>query len=251
LEGTLDMENMEKLKIEYDVVFTEPDKGPMIAASMAVIEAFAADKGLEDVTAAIDAAQYSLPRGGRSGPPTPIYAEAGMFRRFIDTLDWLLERIVGLLCIVLLVCLFVEVMNRYIFFVSWPEIQFIVPFCFLLMCMLGAAIAARKGQHFEVDLLHKQFHGRAREAHHGVMMLTVIAGGLIIAWSSNAFVDLGLLKKNPATGIRLIDIYTSLLLGGGLIALFGVERLLNGQSDSHDHNAELESALHEIDEARS
>lgn len=57
LEGKLDVENMEKLRTEYDVTFTEPDRQPMIEASAAIIEAFAADEGIEDVAAAIAAAK--------------------------------------------------------------------------------------------------------------------------------------------------------------------------------------------------
>lgn len=173
-----------------------------------------------------------------------------MMRMFMDNLQWTLERIVGLLCIVLLVCLFVEVMNRYIFFVSWPEIQFIIPFCFLWMCMFASAIAVRNGQHFEVDLLQQLLPGRARELHRVAMILTVIAGGVVIAWSSIAFVELGLLKKNPATGIRMIYIYTSLLIGGALIALFGIDRLLAGADDGTGRDAGIEAALHDVEESR-
>ncbi len=56
LEGKLDAENMEKLKTEFSVVYTEPEKGPMIEASAGVIKAFAAEKGIEDLAASIAAA---------------------------------------------------------------------------------------------------------------------------------------------------------------------------------------------------
>ena len=48
---------MEKLKSEYEVVFTEPNKDRMIEASTAVVEAYAKDKGLEELAAAIAAAK--------------------------------------------------------------------------------------------------------------------------------------------------------------------------------------------------
>lgn len=56
LEGRMDEENMAKLKADYGVKFTSPDKGPMIKASSAVIKQFAKDKGLEDVAGKIAAA---------------------------------------------------------------------------------------------------------------------------------------------------------------------------------------------------
>ncbi|MEM5503086.1 TRAP transporter substrate-binding protein [Ahrensia kielensis] len=56
LEGKMDLENMKALSADYDVVFTEPDKGPMIKSSDAVIKAFAAAEGLEELAEAIAAA---------------------------------------------------------------------------------------------------------------------------------------------------------------------------------------------------
>ncbi|WP_417271666.1 TRAP transporter substrate-binding protein [Celeribacter sp.] len=56
LEGELDIKNMEALKADFGVVFTEPEKGPLIEASAAVIESFAADEGIEDLAAAIASA---------------------------------------------------------------------------------------------------------------------------------------------------------------------------------------------------
>ena len=56
LEQQLDRENMALLESSYGVVFTEPDRTAMIAASSAVIKQFAADQGLEDLAATIAAA---------------------------------------------------------------------------------------------------------------------------------------------------------------------------------------------------
>jgi tripartite ATP-independent transporter DctP family solute receptor len=56
LEGKLDMENMEKLKADYGVTYTTPEKAPLIEASQKVIDEFAKDKGLEDLAAQIKAA---------------------------------------------------------------------------------------------------------------------------------------------------------------------------------------------------
>ena len=164
-----------------------------------------------------------------------------MFRRLVDNLEFWLEKAAGTLCVALLLCLFVEVMNRYVFFVSWPEIQFAIPFCFLWMCMFGAAVAARRGRHFEVDLLQKMFRGRAREAHRVLMSLTAAAAGVLIFWSSIKFVQLGMLKKSPATGIRMIYIYSSILVGGGLIAVMAVERALYGGDNRKSAQGETAS----------
>ncbi|WP_417260713.1 TRAP transporter small permease [Celeribacter sp.] len=163
-----------------------------------------------------------------------------MLKSIVDRLEWGLEKSAALMCLVLLACLFVEVLTRYVFFTSIPEIQYIVPFCFLWMVMFGTAIAVRKGTHFEVDLIQKLLWGRAKTFHRYAMLMIVAIGGLIIAWSSINFVELGLLKKNPSTGIRMIYIYASLLIGGLLIALMALEQLF---SDPEETAAGLEDLL--------
>ena len=53
LEGQLDEENMAKLKADYGVVFTNPDKKPFIEASVKVINDFAKQKNIETLAAKI------------------------------------------------------------------------------------------------------------------------------------------------------------------------------------------------------
>jgi len=154
--------------------------------------------------------------------------------KFIENLDRAMEKVVALLCIVLLLCLFAEVVNRYVLFVSWPQIQFIIPFCFLWMCMIGTAMAVRRGQHFEVDLLRQLLPGAAKKVHKVLMQLSVLAAGGVIAWSSIAFVNLGLIKKNSATGIPMIFIYASLLVGAILIIIMAFDRLIASEGASAD-----------------
>lgn len=149
-----------------------------------------------------------------------------MLHTLVDKIEWILEKVVGILCLTLLLCLFVEVVNRYLFGGSWRPIQYIIPFCFLWMCMLGSAIAVRRGQHFEVDLLSKLFSGKGVRMHKAAMMCVVFAAGIVIVWSSIGFVQLGLLKKSPATGVKMVYIYASLLVGGGLISLMALDRFV-------------------------
>lgn len=155
-----------------------------------------------------------------------------MLKSVVDKVEWGLEKSAALMCLVLLGCLFTEVLTRYVFFTSIPEIQFIVPFCFLWMVMFATAIAVRRGTHFEVDFLQMTLRGAAQRYHRYAMLLIVLAGGLVIAWSSISFVELGLLKKNPSTGIRMIYIYASIFIGGLLIALMALEQLFADHGDA-------------------
>lgn len=56
LEGELDEKNMAKLKADYGVKFTEPDKAPFIEKSVATLKAFAAEKNITPLLDSILAA---------------------------------------------------------------------------------------------------------------------------------------------------------------------------------------------------
>lgn len=165
-----------------------------------------------------------------------------MFRTLIDKTERALEYAIGLLCLVLLVALFVEVLNRYVFQIAWATNQFIIPFCLLWMCMLGAALAVRHNRHFEVDLLAHMLSGTPQKMHRTLMLLTVLAAGIVIVWSSISFVELGMIKKSPATGTKMIWIYASLPVGGALIALMALDRLLASDEPASNEPTEEESA---------
>lgn len=143
-----------------------------------------------------------------------------------NQLEKALEFVVGILCLILISILGVEVLNRYFFGISWPWAQYLIPFCFLWMCMIGSAIAVRRRQHFEVDLLANLLRGRPRRLHRFLMAGSNLIGGVMIAWASVGFVALGLQKSSPATGTPMIYIYVSILIGGLLIMFFAFDRLL-------------------------
>jgi len=56
LEGQLDEQNKASLAADFGVEYSSPDKAPLIAESAGIIQKFAADNGIEDLAAAISAA---------------------------------------------------------------------------------------------------------------------------------------------------------------------------------------------------
>ncbi len=147
-------------------------------------------------------------------------------QRFLDGLERLLDFSTAIMTVVLLVMLFIQVVNRYVLGISWPMLQFIVPLCFVWVCMLGSAVAVRRRLHFEIDLLKKLFGRRGGHWHGAAVAVSVFLGGFVIAWTGWGFAELGMLKKNPATGYSMIYIYASLFGGGVLICVLALEQTL-------------------------
>jgi TRAP-type C4-dicarboxylate transport system permease small subunit len=157
-----------------------------------------------------------------------------ILRLIVDKTEEILNFIIILLCLVLLAVLFIQVLNRYVFSVSWPVLQYIIPFCFVWLSMLGSAVAVRKKMHFEIDFLSAKLRPLGRRIHAVLTLLAVFLGGGIIVWTGIGLAELGLAKMHPATGMPFFYIYASLSIGGILICLLALEQLFNQFSPVDD-----------------
>jgi TRAP-type C4-dicarboxylate transport system permease small subunit len=146
--------------------------------------------------------------------------------RSMDTLERVLNQVLAWLSLVLLAALVVQVVNRYVLGVSWAFLQFLIPFSFVWITMLGSAVAVRHKLHFDVDLISPRLPPRARHLFGAVMSAAVLIGGLLIAWTGVGFAGLGFLKKDSATDVPMIYTYASILVGGVLIMMLALERIL-------------------------
>ncbi len=93
--------------------------------------------------------------------------------------------------------------------------------------MICIALAVKREQHFEVDILSKIFRGKLRTIHKTIMLFFSLVGGAVIVWASIDFVALGLLKKSPAIDVSMVYIYLSLLFGGVLVLLMALHRIIH------------------------
>jgi TRAP-type C4-dicarboxylate transport system permease small subunit len=144
----------------------------------------------------------------------------------VDAVERILNRLLAWLSLALIAALVVQVVNRYILGLAWPFLQFLIPFSFVWITMLGSAVAVRHKLHFDVDLISPRLPPRGRAVFGAIMSAAVLLGGLLIAWTGIGFAGLGFLKKDSATDIPMVYTYCSILVGGILIVLLAAERML-------------------------
>ena len=149
-----------------------------------------------------------------------------VFRRLISGIDAFLKFSIAILTLVLLAMLFIQVLNRYVFSLSWPALQFIIPLCFAWLTMLGSALGIRRKLHFEIDLFSSKLGQAGRRAYATLMFCAVVLGGAIMASTGFDLARLGAIKSHPATGLPFVYIYASILIGGLLISLLAIEQMV-------------------------
>ena len=141
-----------------------------------------------------------------------------------------LNNLVAALCIILILALFAQVLNRYIFGISWPAITYIVSFCFVWMCIIGIGLTVSPNLHFVVDLLAKRLLGSYFHFYPLFLAINLFISGLIILWSSLPFIDLGIIKRDPTMGWPMIYIYISLPFCGLLLIYYSLTVIVSYRS---------------------
>ena len=150
-----------------------------------------------------------------------------MLNEFHKKLTNALNNLVAGLCIVLILALFVQVVNRYLFGVSWPAITYIVSFCFVWMCIIGIALTVSPNSHFVVDVLVRRLLRDRFPIFRVFIAFNLFLSGLIILWSSLSFIDLGIIKRDPAVGWPMIYIYMSLPFCGALLIYYSLVTIIS------------------------
>lgn len=150
-----------------------------------------------------------------------------MLNEFHTKLTNALNNLVAGLCIVLILALFVQVVNRYLFGVSWPAITYIVSFCFVWMCIIGIALTVSPNSHFVVDVLVRRLLRDRFPIFRVFIAFNLFLSGLIILWSSLPFIDLGIIKRDPTVGWPMIYIYMSLPFCGALLIYYSLVTIIS------------------------
>ena len=148
-------------------------------------------------------------------------------RKIGDILEKLLKGVLNLLLFLLMGAVVVQVFNRYVIHYSLPALQWLIMLAFAWITFLGSALAIRKNAHFDIDILEKQLSSPTlrkgvRIGIQAIVLICVVVM-LVTGWS---FLQIGLLKKSPATGYSMVWTYASIFVSGVFMAFFILEKLL-------------------------
>jgi TRAP-type C4-dicarboxylate transport system permease small subunit len=129
---------------------------------------------------------------------------------------------------VMLACVTLQVVMRYIFHraPSWTEELAVLMFAW---ASLGAlALGVREGFHVRLSLLLDALGPRARAAADRVIEAVTAAIGAYLAWSGLRFVDMTSGTVSAAIAYPIEILHTMAPLCGALVFLFAAERVLLG-----------------------
>ena len=144
--------------------------------------------------------------------------------------------VVAVMLVAAIVNLLIGVFLRYVMteitdFFDWDMIRFtwveeVGELALAYMALIGAAVGIRERAHFTLHLGVQRLPAGVQRAIGMVNAALIVAFGGLAAWHAWGLILLNTQLTSPALEINLGWLYASALIGGVLIAIFGVRELL-------------------------
>jgi TRAP-type C4-dicarboxylate transport system permease small subunit len=173
-----------------------------------------------------------LPQGKHTGSPLqcPNYflnrGEAAV-QKIGDVLEKIIKGILIILLLLLIGSIALQVLNRYVIHYSLPFLQWLIMLAFAWITFLGSAIAIRTKSHFDIDIIEKKLSSPTLKKGLLLLISGIILGCVIaIIVTGWSFLQIGLIKKSPATGYSMVWTYASIFVSGLIMAFFILERIV-------------------------
>ncbi|WHH59858.1 TRAP transporter small permease [Petroclostridium sp. X23] len=121
---------------------------------------------------------------------------------------------------IMVVVVLAQVIGRYVFSHSLTWAEELTRFLLVWISFLGAALAAKRGEHIGIDAFVNLFHGKAK------LILTIIDDVLILVfWIYVAVSGISMVIQNgdqfsPAIQIPMNIVYLAIPAGGFLLAIY-------------------------------
>jgi TRAP-type C4-dicarboxylate transport system permease small subunit len=109
--------------------------------------------------------------------------------------------------------------------ISWSEEA--IRYLAIWMTFLGAASASWLDEHMDMNLFSGIASTRFQAWHKASLQVLTLAFGGLVCWQGAIYVKLNGLQTAPTTGLPMFWIYSAIAVGGLLLALVAVVKLLD------------------------
>ncbi len=136
------------------------------------------------------------------------------------------DHVIGWLLLASVLLNLTQVFTRYAMNdpVFWTEEM--VRYTTVWLTFAGAAAASLYGDHMDMNLFLDVKNARFQSWHQAFLNLIVLGFSVLIIWQGTKFCILNGMQTAPATGLRMVYVYGATVVGGILLALVSVHKIL-------------------------
>lgn len=140
--------------------------------------------------------------------------------RRLGILEWCVAGLMTTLVIVV----FLQVVVRYLTFQALDWTEEAARYIFIWLCLLGAAVATLRGQHFAIDFLQRSLPATAKGWVTSAICSIEAAVYLLLAYAGTRTLLTVHAQRSPSLEISMAIPYLAIPCGAALMAIFSVWR---------------------------
>jgi TRAP-type C4-dicarboxylate transport system permease small subunit len=148
-------------------------------------------------------------------------------RALCSVLEQLVAAVAAAMLAAFAAIIVVDVVCRYWLHIPLAWVPELTVFLFQWMSFLGAALAARRGLHFGLGLLLPKIWPNSARAMGIFVAIVVALSSLLLLRFSATMIEQGWHSTYPTLPLTHGMIYVGVAISAALMALFGVEQLIN------------------------
>ena len=136
------------------------------------------------------------------------------------------DHLVGWLLVISVLLNVAQVFTRYAMNdpLFWTEEM--VRYATVWLTFVGAAAASLYGDHMDMNLFLEVNNARFQAWHQAFLQSIVLGFSVLIIWQGMRFCLLNGMQTAPATGLRMVYVYGATVVGGVLLALVTVHKIV-------------------------
>ena len=136
------------------------------------------------------------------------------------------DHAVGWLLLITVVINCAQVFTRYALNdpLFWTEE--VIRYATVWFTFLGAAACSEWAEHMDMNLFADVKSPLFQSLHRAFLHLLTLGFALVVTWQGARFTILNGMQTAPTTGVPMVFVYSALAIGGGLIALVSLRKIL-------------------------
>ena len=136
------------------------------------------------------------------------------------------DHVIGWLLLISVLLNVTQVFTRYALNdpLFWTEEM--IRYTTVWLTFVGAAAASLYGEHMDMNLFLGVQSRRFQSLHQASLHLIVLGFSVLITWQGTLFCILNGRQTSPATGIPMLLVYGATVVGGVLLAIVSVHKML-------------------------
>ena len=147
------------------------------------------------------------------------------------------DHMVGWLLVISVLLNVAQVFTRYAMNAPLFWTEEMVRYTTVWMTFVGAAAASLYGDHMDMNLFLDVKNARFQAWHQAFLQLIVLGFSVLIIWQGTRFCLLNGMQTAPATGLRMVYVYGATVVGGVLLALVTIHKIVAALAPASDAGA--------------